>query len=135
MDLQTAKQSVVLLIESDPEAAGSSRALIEGLGAVCHNVSSLEDAQWVLRQNVPDAVVVDYDLPDGTGIELIGHLRHSMAHRGTPIILLTGDIHPHELERAVMLGMYAFLAKPFDPSELAKLVAAAITEDRDRVRR
>lgn len=132
MDLQTAKQSVVLLIEADPEAAGSSLALIEGMGAVCHNVGTLEDAQWVLKQNVPDAVVVDYDLPDGTGIELIGHLRQSLPHRNTPIILLTGEIHPHELERAVMLGMYAFLAKPFEPAELAKLVSAAISEERVR---
>ncbi|MBX3475124.1 MAG: response regulator [Planctomycetes bacterium] len=132
MDPQTAKQSVVLLIEADPEAASASQALIQGLGAVCHCVSTLEDALWVLKQNVPDAVVVDYDLPDGTGIELIARLRQSFSHRGTPIILLTGNIHPQELERAVMLGMYAFLAKPFDPAELAKLVTAAVSEERVR---
>jgi CheY-like chemotaxis protein len=132
MDPTIARQSVVLLIEADPDAAGASQALIEGLGAVCHSVGTIEDARWVLRQNVPDAIVVDHDLPDGAGIDLIGQLRQSPQHRDTPIILLASRVHPQELERAVMLGMYAWLAKPFAPAELTALVSAAITEDRVR---
>jgi DNA-binding response OmpR family regulator len=129
-----ARQSVVLLLEDDTESAAHCRTLIEGLGATCFPVRSLEDAEKALRHNAPDVVVVDYDLPDGSGIDLIGILRQSMEHRVTPIILLTGEIDPHELERAVMMGIYAFLAKPFAPEEFTKLVNAAIAEEAERVR-
>lgn len=128
-----ARQSVVLLIEDDAESATQCRALIDGLGATCHPVQTLEAAEKVLRQQAPDVVVVDYSLPDGSGIDLIGLLRQSMSHRATPIILLTGEIDPHELERAVMMGIYAFLAKPFSPQEFTKLVNSAIAEEAGRV--
>ena len=129
-----ARQSIVLLIEEDSESASQSRQLIEGLGATCHPVSSLEAAEQILKHNAPDVVVVDYSLPDGSGIDLIGILRQSMEHRSTPIILLTGEIDAHELERAVMMGIYAFLAKPFSPQEFTKLVQSAIAEEAGRVR-
>jgi CheY-like chemotaxis protein len=129
-----ARQSIVLLIEDDTESASLSRQLIESLGATCHAVSSLEDAEAILHHNAPDVVVVDYDLPDGSGIDLIALLRQNLQHRTTPIILLTGEIDPHELERAVMMGIYAFLAKPFSPQEFTKLVHSAIAEESDRVR-
>jgi two-component system, OmpR family, phosphate regulon response regulator PhoB len=129
-----ARQSVVLLIEGDDDSTTQCRSLIEGLGAICHPVRTLEDAEQILRQNAPEVVVVDYALPDGSGIDLIALLRQSMEHRTTPIILLTGDIDPHELERAVMMGIYAFLAKPFSPQEFTKLVNAAIAEEAGRVR-
>lgn len=130
----SARQSVVLVIEEDGESTAPCRPLVEALGATCHSVSTLEDAETVLRQNAPDVVIVDYNLPDGSGIDLIGVIRQSPAHRNTPIILLTGEIHPNELERAVMMGLYAFLARPFAAEEFTKLLSSAITDEASRVR-
>lgn len=131
---EPASQSVVLVIEDGPESASQSKQLVEALGATCYRVSTLEDAESVLVQNAPDVVIVDYSLPDGSGIDLIGLIRQTPEHRNTPILLLTGEIHPNELERAVMMGIYAFLARPFSPEEFTKLVAAAIAEEAQRVR-
>lgn len=129
-----ATQNIVLLIEDESDEQSPTRKLIEELGAICHRVTSVEAAEQILEQNAPDVVIVDYDLPDGTGIDLIALLRQNTNHRGTPIILLTGEIDPHELERAVMMGIYAFLAKPFHNEEFTKLVGAAIAEETNRVR-
>lgn len=129
-----AHQSVVLLIEEDGRNTSPCRPLIESLGATCFAVSSLEQAEGVLQQTAPDVIVVDYFLPDGTGIDLITHLRQELEDRNTPILLLTGEIDPHELERAVMMGIYAFLAKPFNRHEFLKLVSAAINEEAARIR-
>lgn len=129
-----ARQSVVLLIEDDVTNSSPCRVLIESIGATCFPVQSLEQAEKILKQNSPDVVVVDYHLPDGTGIDLISHLRQGLEDRSTPILLLTGEIDPHELERAVMMGIYAFLAKPFNSEEFVKLVGAAITEEAERIR-
>lgn len=129
-----AHQSVVLLIENDTDNSSPCRVLVESIGATCFTVKSLEDAQRVLRQNAPDVIVVDYHLPDGTGIDLIAHLRQGLEDRSTPILLLTGEIDPHELERAVMMGIYAFLAKPFNSEEFVKLVNSAIADEAERIR-
>ena len=132
--LDDARQTIVLLIEDDQAAGSPCRALIESVGATCHPVASLQAAEASLGDSSPDVVVVDYNLPDGTGLDVIGLLRQHPRHRATPIILLTGEIHPAELERAVMMGIYAFLARPFSPQEFTKLVSAAIADEASRVR-
>lgn len=71
---------------------------------------------------------MDYARPDGHGVELIGLLRRRMTHKRTPIVLITGEISAVELERAVMHGIYAYLAKPFEAEELQRLVGAAIAD-------
>jgi DNA-binding NtrC family response regulator len=134
MNDSPARQSVILLIEDESADSSPCRALIESIGATCVPVKSLEQAETVLDQNAPDVVVVDYDLPDGTGIDLISHLRQGLDDRSTPILLLTGEIDPHELERAVMMGIYAFLAKPFNSEEFVKLVSSAIHDEAERIR-
>ncbi|MBZ0135356.1 MAG: response regulator [Planctomycetes bacterium] len=126
-------RSIVLLIEDDTDENSPTRGLIDEIGANCYRVTSVEQAESILNQNAPDVVIVDHSLPDGTGIELIALLRQNTSHRGTPIILLTGEIDAMELERAVMMGIYAFLAKPFDGEEFKKLVGAAIADEANRV--
>ncbi len=127
--------AIILVVESDPVTVATIRTLVEELGAICLAVSGLQAAQAVLRQAIPDVVIAAYELADGTGIELISQLRLSASHRATPAILLTGHIRTQELERAVMQGMYAFLAKPFEHQELVKLVSAALAENVERVRK
>ncbi|MBX3460617.1 MAG: response regulator [Planctomycetes bacterium] len=132
MDDTRARQSIVLIVGEDSGARCQS--LVESLGATCYRAFSMAEATASLAHHAPDVVVADYDLPDGNGIELITSLRQTKEHRSTPVILLTGEIHPAQLERAVMAGLYAFLAKPFNSQEFVKLVNAAISESADRVR-
>lgn len=134
MDHDT-RQSVVLLIEAKHGKSRDSRPYVEELGAVCARADSIESAETVLATVVPDVVVIDYELSDGSGIEYIAKLRQNPTHRATPIILLTGEIHPSELERAVMMGIYAFIARPFRSEEFQKLLGAAISDSAERVRR
>jgi len=129
-----ARQSTILLIESDSGSSALCRRLIEDIGAVCHAVCSLAEAEDLLRHCTPDVVIVDFELADGSGLDLIALLRQGAQHRNTPILLLTGEIGAHQLERAVMMGIYAFLAKPFSPEEFTKLVSSAIADEAQRVR-
>jgi DNA-binding NtrC family response regulator len=129
-----ARQSTVLLIESDIDSSSLCRRLIEDTGAGCHAVASLAQAEDILRHHTPDVVVVDFELEDGSGLDLIALLRQGMQHRNTPILLLTGEIKAHQLERAVMMGIYAFLAKPFSHEEFTKLLNSAIADEAQRVR-
>lgn len=129
-----AKQTVVLLVEDEAVRPSPCRTLVEAIGATCCTVHSLKAADTMLQQAAPDVLIVDYNLRDGTGLDLINQVRQSPQHRNTPIILLTGEIHPNELERAVMMGIYAFLSRPFSSPEFTKLVNAAIAEELGRVR-
>ena len=127
-DTRKIRQSVVLLIGDDAARSSEYLGVIESIGCLCHPVTTLAEAERILTHYAPDCVVMDYAPPDGGGIELIGLLRRRMTHKRTPIVLITGDISEVELERAVMQGIYAYLARPFADAELQKLVQAAITD-------
>ena len=127
-DTRKIRQSVVLLIGDDAARSSEYLRIIEAVGCMCHPVNTLVEAERILTHYAPDCVVMDYAPPDGGGIELIGLLRRRMTHKRTPIVLITGDISEVELERAVMQGIYAYLARPFADSDLQKLVQAAITD-------
>lgn len=127
-DTRKIRQSVVLLIGDDAARSSEYLRVIEGIGCLCHPVTTLIEAEHILTHYAPDCVVMDYAPPDGGGIELIGLLRRRMTHKRTPIVLITGEISEVALERAVMQGIYAYLARPFTDADLKKLVQAAITE-------
>lgn len=127
-DTRKIRQSVVLLIDDEPARAAAHQRIIEGAGCMCHTVSTLADAEHILTHHAPDCIVMIYAPPEGGGIELIGLLRRRMTHKRTPIVLITGEISEVELERAVMQGIYAYLARPFADADLQRLVQAAITD-------
>ncbi len=127
-DTRKIRQSVVLLIDDEPARSAEHRRVIEAVGCMCHSVSTLVEAEHILTHYAPDCVVMVYAPPEGGGIELIGLLRRRMTHKRTPIVLITGEISEVELERAVMQGIYAYLARPFADADLQRLVQAAITD-------
>ena len=61
-------------------------------------------------------VILDIDLPDGSGIELREDLK--AAGVSVPVIYITGNANPKVREAAVASGCVAFLAKPFSSREL-----------------
>ncbi|MET3838547.1 response regulator [Bradyrhizobium sp. OAE829] len=61
-------------------------------------------------------VILDINLPDGSGIELRENLK--AAGISVPVIYITGNASPQDREAAVASGCVAFLTKPFSSHEL-----------------
>lgn len=66
--------------------------------------------------NPPDLFMVDYNLKDMAGVELIQHLRQHTDFSTTPIVMASGLNVEKE---AYAAGANLFLLKPFEPSEIA----------------
>ena len=73
--------------------------------------------------NQPDVVLLDYRLPDSNDLTLLSKVRQ-MAPRAA-VIMMTAYGIPEMFERAVAMGAYCVLAKPFDVGELPGLIRKA----------
>jgi DNA-binding NtrC family response regulator len=73
--------------------------------------------------NQPDVVLLDFRLPDSNDLMLLTKVRQ-LAPRAA-VILMTAYGTPEILERAVGLGAYCVLAKPFDVGDLPGLIRQA----------
>ena len=80
------------------------------------------EVQAVLFQNRPSLFILDYLMPDLSGLDVIKIIRGFAEHRHTPIIMLTGDDASGTLEKALEHGVAEFITKPFKLNELKNTV-------------
>ena len=66
----------------------------------------------------PDLVILDVNLPDMTGPEVLARLR-AILPDPPPVVFLTADTAPRDVDRLRTLGAAAVLAKPFRARDLA----------------
>ena len=75
---------------------------------------------------VPDAVLLDLNMPGGTGTDSIRRLKRTGALAHVPVIIISGSSVPEDQATALALGAYAFLCKPIDPQSLLDALRAAL---------
>ena len=74
-------------------------------------------------RNVPDAIVLDINMPAGSGIDVLRKLRMSTKTQQIPVVVVTGASDPDMERIARELGAVEFLHKPVDPGELHAILA------------
>lgn len=75
-----------------------------------------------------DLALVDLNLPDGDGIELMTWIKSQ--HPGCQVIILTGHATIESAVRATQLGAFHFMTKPFSMDELVNVVEKALTQQK-----
>jgi CheY-like chemotaxis protein len=74
----------------------------------------------------PDAILLDVMMPDMDGPTTFEHLQANAATKNIPVIFLTAKAQAYDRQRYASMGVKAAIAKPFNPLELASLVAEAL---------
>ncbi|MFW6086800.1 MAG: response regulator, partial [Myxococcota bacterium] len=86
------------------------------------------EALRVLPRERFDLVVVDINMPDINGLELVSFMRKSDSHKNTPLIIISTEASARDRERGLSLGANAYLSKPFEPQQLRDLVEQLASE-------
>lgn len=66
------------------------------------------------RQHEPDLILLDLNLPDIHGSEVLARLQQSALTRDIPVIVISADATPNQVERLLTAGARSFLTKPLD---------------------
>ena len=72
----------------------------------------------IAREEMPDVIVTDYQMPVMSGLELVKELREDERTRDIPVILLTARSFAVSKEQQEELRISTCLSKPFSPREL-----------------
>jgi two-component system chemotaxis response regulator CheY len=76
----------------------------------------------LLASNAFDIVIVDVNMPDINGLELLAFMKKSPRQQAARRILISTEVGKLDTQRGMELGADAFLQKPFDVEELRALV-------------
>jgi len=84
-------------------------------------------------QKNPSLVLLDLNLPDIHGSELLHQLKNNPATRDIPVIILSADVSPTQIEKMLQAGASNYLTKPFEIKRLLCLVDEALAISRESV--
>jgi len=118
----------ILLIEDE---ALVSRSIQQIFALERYDVTAVDTGECGLtlaRQNQYDLIVLDLQLPDMTGIDILRELRDGDVH--TPVLVLSGTVNPDIKVCALKTGADDYLTKPFHRDELIARVRAVVRRAR-----
>jgi putative two-component system response regulator len=117
-------QPHVLVVDDDIALCELVRAALELEGIAVDEAHHVVEADRLLHERIPDAVVLDIGLPGIDGFFFCNRLRENPQTARIPIIAISGS----ELngDAALAAGANAFVRKPFDPLELLALLEQSI---------
>lgn len=96
-----------------------------------YEITEAEDGKEAvekLKTESFDLIILDYMMPEQTGVEVCTWLRHSgNMNQYKPVILLTAKALEKDRERAKAAGVTSYIVKPFSPLQLIKVVEQLIS--------
>ena len=114
----------LLLIEDDRAVRALVRAILQPEGHELVEAPSCGDARQLIGEHDFDALVLDVQLPDGNGFELLAELRKMGLT--VPVLMLTSLDGTAEVIRGLDAGADDYLTKPFETGVLAARVRAML---------
>ncbi len=116
----------VLVVEDEPQIQELVAVNLEHSGYRVVRAASAEQADAAIRDELPDAVVLDWMLPGESGLALARRLRAAGRTRELPILMLTARAMEQDKLAALEAGADDYLTKPFSPRELAARIKAVL---------
>ncbi len=113
---------VILIVEDEPHVRDLIKIILEMEGFEILLASNGKEALDIIHKNPPHLVITDIMMPEMDGIQLFLTLRDSEETSSIPVVMLTVKSQMEDIKSASLLGVDAYLTKPFDPRELIGIV-------------
>jgi len=122
----------VLLVDDEPQIRLAIRRYLESRGYSVLEAGSCKDAVETCNASRPDAIVLDYNLPDGDALSLLPSLQEIQSD--APIIILTAHATVDLAVRAMKQGAEHFLTKPVELAALHLILERSLENQRNRLK-
>ena len=116
----------ILVVEDEPAIQELIAINLEHAGHGVLRASTAEQAASLIREVLPDVVLLDWMLPGQSGIGFARHLREDERTRHVPIIMLTARGAEADKLAGLESGADDYITKPFSPRELMARIKAVL---------
>lgn len=120
---QDFKDRRILVVEDEPHMLDLIRVTLEGAGFIVTGAINGTEALERIREELPDLVVLDLNLPDISGFEVLRTIRETVQ---TPVIMVTVQASDDDRVLGLELGADDYLGKPFNHRELVSRIKAVL---------
>jgi two-component system chemotaxis response regulator CheY len=75
-----------------------------------------------LTEKAPDLMIVDINMPEMNGLELIANVRRDPTRKDLPIVVITTEGSDEDIRKGMQAGATEYLVKPFQPQKLYAII-------------
>jgi len=108
----------ILVCDDEPIILEAVNYIIGKEGYIVLNAENGEESLKMARDNIPNLMLLDGNMPDKTGFEVCEILKNNSATKDICIVMFTANVQASDYERADQVGADGFIQKPFSPKEL-----------------
>ncbi len=118
----------ILIVDDEPFNLDLLEQELTDRGYALERANNGTEALAKVESSQPDLVLLDYQMPDMNGLEVLKEIRNS--GNDVPIIMITAYGTIERAVQAMKEGAYDFIPKPFEPDHLALIVQKALERER-----
>ena len=120
-------ETEILVVEDDPDQLALADLRMTMAGYRVRVATSLNAfLQSMFDDGAPDLMLLDVELPDGNGFEILTRMRRHKVLSTLPIIMLTVRSEPADIGRGLALGADGYVTKPYTKNILADVVGRVL---------
>jgi two-component system phosphate regulon response regulator PhoB len=97
-----------------------------GAGFECRQAVDGDEALRLVRERIPDVVLLDLMLPGRSGLEVLDEMRADELLRDVPVVVISAWQTEEDVQGALQRGASGFLPKPFEPEALVDVVTGLV---------
>ena len=112
--------SQILIVEDDATFAQIIEGFLSKNNYAIEVAVDLNQAFKFVEKQVYELLLIDYRLPDGTGLDLLKHVRNKGLQ--VPIIIMTSFNDVRTAVKSIQLGAFDYITKPINPDELLMVI-------------
>ena len=118
----------ILIVEDNPLHTRLIEMTLRAKNYTLLKATDGEEALDIATRERPDLILMDLNLPEMTGFEVIKKLRENPAFSHTPIIAITAYAMKEDRERLIESGCDTYLTKPINTRELPRIIAEMLLQ-------
>jgi two-component system, chemotaxis family, chemotaxis protein CheY len=116
----------VWIVDDDEEMGSAVALMLKLLDCTSkHFINARLGAQALLAGPIPDLVILDINMPEVTGLDLLEFIRRRKEWKDLPVIMLSSEAADVTVDRAMEIGADGYAMKPVTLEELEKAMAQA----------
>ena len=116
----------ILVVEDEPAIQELIAFNLKSAGYEVLRADNAEKAMQMINEMLPDLVLLDWMLPQMSGIDFASNLRRESRTKTIPIIMLTARVEENDKIQGLDVGADDYITKPFSPRELVARIKAVL---------
>lgn len=116
----------ILIVDDEASIREMIKVALELVGFKCIEAASAIEAMPLIVDERPDLILLDWMMPEVSGIELLRRLRREQVTQEIPVILLTAKAEEQNTVQALDAGADDYVTKPFSARELTSRIKSVL---------